>query len=540
MAFGQIILSEIMFDPSGIDAHDEFIEVFNLSDKPVDLAGWLISDGVAEDVIIPVEQGTILLPGQYGLVLDSSYFANSESYDSLIPDSCIVMTIDNSTFGSSGFSNSVPEEISLKTPDGTSAAKYVYSIDNPPGTSDEKILLTQDDRATNWGNSIEVRGSPGAPNTNRKRNFDLRIDSMSLQLVPPQPQLGDEVTIFLTIHNSGVQDLPAISLTLFTETEPGLHEVATLEAGGIASGDSTRIGIQYRPLIAGLHTVLVTVHSTNNVEGLDELRLEVPAGVGKRDILITEIMYSVLDDQSEWVEILNLSAQTINLKGWSLSDSRALSDILASSYYLHPGDFALLSESDIPLTESIVLSAWPALNNGADRIALRDAIGNEIDAVPYESAWGGDNGISLERVSNYSPSDDSGNWTSAVAPDGATPGAVNSVFTEVIPTSLTIDVSPNPFSPDGDGHDDFALVSYNVPATTADIRIQVYDLRGRLIRELINSAPSGAQGGVVWDGKDRNGVSARIGVYIVFIEAQNAREGVLVTARKTVVVAAHL
>ena len=92
----QVVLSEIMFDAVGSDAHDEFVEIVNLSETvTVDLTGWQISDGVGFDQIVPLEADLTLEPGQFAVILDASYIENSDTYDNLIPESSLIVTIDN-------------------------------------------------------------------------------------------------------------------------------------------------------------------------------------------------------------------------------------------------------------------------------------------------------------------------------------------------------------------------------------------------------------------------------------------------------------
>ena len=115
----QVVLSEIMFDAVGSDAHDEFVEIVNLSETvTVDLTGWQISDGVGFDQIVPFEVGLTLGPGQFAVILDASYIENSATYDNLIPENSLIVTIDNQTFGSGGFLNSVGETVSLVNAEG--------------------------------------------------------------------------------------------------------------------------------------------------------------------------------------------------------------------------------------------------------------------------------------------------------------------------------------------------------------------------------------------------------------------------------------
>ena len=121
---------------------------------------------------------------------------------------------------------------------------------------------------------------------------------------------------------------------------------------------------------------------------------------------------------------------------------------------------------------------------------------------------------------------------------GATPGRENSIFTENKNRQAGISVSPNPFSPDGDGYEDFCIINYSLSQIVSQIRIKVFDNRGRLVRTLENNLPSASQGSVIFDGLEDSGIPLRMGIYIIFLEALNESTGV-VENLKTVVVSAR-
>lgn len=175
-AFSQVILSEVMFDPTGADYYDEFIEIFNLSySDTVDLTGWKVSDGSDADRIMPVQQGLRLLPRQFGLILDSGYFGNSTRYDPLIPSAALILTLDDAAFGSNGLTNTVSRPIILISSSNDTVAYYVYSIDNQPGYSDEKINLAGPDSPENWANSKILHGTPGGPNSVSQIGYNIKV-----------------------------------------------------------------------------------------------------------------------------------------------------------------------------------------------------------------------------------------------------------------------------------------------------------------------------------------------------------------------------
>ncbi len=123
---------------------------------------------------------------------------------------------------------------------------------------------------------------------------------------------------------------------------------------------------------------------------------------------------------------------------------------------------------------------------------------------------------------------------------GGTPGRANSIYTTSLPSNASLAMTPNPFSPDGDGFEDFCSIRYNLPQTTALIRVTIFDIKGRLIRTLANGELTGPKGELIWDGFDDGRQRARIGPYIVFLEAIDSQGGTIATAKAVAVVATKL
>ncbi|MFQ5675803.1 MAG: hypothetical protein ACE5G1_07910, partial [bacterium] len=244
----------------------------------------------------------------------------------------------------------------------------------------------------------------------------------------------------------------------------------------------------------------------------------------------------------------SLSDVAIDLSQWAFSDSdtsrkslfNANSLLPPHGFFVVSEDSSILARFNLPRQSFSILKSFPSLNNDFDSVVLYDLAGTVIDRVDYRSDWGGDLGVSLEKINPGLASSDKTNWSSSVAPAGGTPGETNSIFTQTLPSAADIKIEPNPFSPNNDGIDDFTIVRYELPLTTATINVKIFDLRGRLIRFLANNRAPGATGSIVWDGNDDYGQRARMGIYIVFLQAINAGAGVLKTEKKTVVLAGSL
>ena len=176
---------------------------------------------------------------------------------------------------------------------------------------------------------------------------------------------------------------------------------------------------------------------------------------------------------------------------------------------------------------------------------LKDLKGNIIDSIMYKESWHNKNflstkNISLEKINPNLDGNNPMNWSSSVNIQGATPGKINSIYSENKVSAENISISPNPFSPDNDGFEDFAIINYHLTQKTSQVRIKIYDNRGRLLRNLLNNQPSGSSGSVVFDGLEEDGTPFRMGIYIVLIEALNETSGVLETLKTVVVVARKL
>jgi len=97
----------------------------------------------------------------------------------------------------------------------------------------------------------------------------------------------------------------------------------------------------------------------------------------------------------------------------------------------------------------------------------------------------------------------------------------------IIPRSLSLAQNyPNPFNPS-------TTIRYEIPSKdgSVPVRLLIYDLRGRLIRTLVDEDREPGSYQVHWDGRDSNGQSVISGVYLYRIET-----GDFTTTRKLVVV----
>ena len=187
----------------------------------------------------------------------------------------------------------------------------------------------------------------------------------------------------------------------------------------------------------------------------------------------------------------------------------------------------------------------PTLLEDADDIVLPLSPTQIIDEVHYSDTWqfpllNSDIGVSLERLNAAQPSQDSTNSHSASETIGfATPGYKNSQSDISTGNGNEISVDPEIFSPDNDGHNDVLNIHYTFPDPGNVANVNIYDARGRLIRNLVNNELLGNSGFFVWDGITNEKQKARIGTYVIYVEVYNIN-GDLKSFKKTCVLGGKL
>ena len=556
----QITFSEIMFDLEGADYHDEFIEIFNLSEsESIDLTGWYLSDSVNIDGIIDAGEGMSLVPSSYAVILDGSYFANSTLYDDIIPDSALILTIDGGAFSLNGLTNTVPKTLMLFNTDSQQVDAYRYSIDNKPGYSDEKILMKSDNSTSNWGNSLVKFGTPGFRNSISPHPYDLGLSENALTYHPSiLIRTLQTVSINCEIMNMGLENFYyVIDFLIFIDTNkdsiPESEEEVILDENidiDLIPRQTTIIQSDWTPILAGTFNLVARIESDSDQNILNNIISKKIMVVESREtVKINEIKFLTDEGEPEWLELINNGEESLSLQDWAIAD---LNDTcrIDTSIIMNPGDFKVIaSEKTIKekynTDDSVlcILNDLPSFNNASETIFLLNPAGGWVEQVPYTIDWleGEDwRKPSLERINYNLDSRVARNWGPSTHPSGATPGAKNSLFTPIKPNTLKIQVKPNPFSPDGDGFEDHTIISVKSPAEAARMRLDIYDILGRKVRTIKDNSYTGSTIDLVWDGQNDKGQKVNMGIYIIFLQILDDRNGIIKEIKESVVVAGKL
>ncbi len=553
----QVVFSEIMFDVPGSDYNDEFVELYNLSSDSVSLDNWRFSDSTGTDGIVDAGMGLMLAPHQFAVLLDGSYFDHSVTYDEQIPDSALILKIDNNAFGASGLANSNGEPLLLINSAGDTIQHYRYSTDNPPGYSDEKIIAGNGNAASNWANSLVPGGTPGYRNSVTPFNHDLAVDASSLIYLPNLfPTTSDSIQLYFKLFNAGLDIYSdSVSILLYVdENNDSLYQSNEILIGKqdqtihLLPGEYQEFKAGFNPAFAGIFPVVLKIEpkgDENNLNNTAYFRITIYEG--RPTIAINEIKFLTTEEEPEWVEIFNYGDHPFNLMGFALTDTKDTARI-DSFVWLQPGQYKVFAENETvsefyEMNDSLVVSLrnWPRLNNSGDILYLLNPGGGWVEQVPYESDWleGMESGApSLERINPQLDSRKKWNWGPSTANKKATPAARNSIYAPVkLPDRIILSCSPNPFSPDADGRDDYVIISLKNPLSSGKLHLKIFDINGHCVRTLNEATFTGASFATVWDGRRDDGALAAMGIYIVLAQVLDDRNGVLQEKTTTVVLA---
>ncbi|MEP2446456.1 MAG: lamin tail domain-containing protein [Balneola sp.] len=542
-----IVINEILYQKENENS-PEFIELFNNSENNFDLSNWIISDAADNSAMLP--EGTSLEAGNYVVLTDRQNFANS---------------ISNGIF-LSGFPslNDSGDGIILKNESGVTIDSLFYTErfgGNQNGISAEKKDPNgASNDPNNWNSNTSESG-----NSAGVENSIFQLDTVSPEIIFAKLQQNGNVVIafseFVDLSGSTISaGGQHRSVLNFSPTEANK---VTVDGSGLSTNEHIEVSI----------TDLADVVGNVNSSASGQISQKITPG----SVVINEILYDPLSDdednlpdQTEYIELYNTQDYAISLEEIFLNDApdednevNRLDPVSSEFKWIQPNGYFLIyaedqtfdfSESQLAeyfgmesqsdqFTMQIDRSSL-SLSASGDAIFISDSSGTTIDSVFYDESWQNPNrvsvdGVALEKINPAGPSNDESNWSSSTEVSGGTPGQQNSIYQEPgsAPDNSGITFTPNPFSPDDDGFEDFLTINYTLDEADYLLRVRIYDRYGREVRELADAKPAGFSGSLIWDGLTDSGNKNRVGIYIVLFEAYNSASGRDRTFKETVVIA---
>jgi hypothetical protein len=259
--------------------------------------------------------------------------------------------------------------------------------------------------------------------------------------------------------------------------------------------------------------------------------------------------------ECRFIEIYNNSSYPINLQDYAFCVKQEVGvsnyPLCSTRYNIEPKqhiafatDLASINKTYRPITEAtlIKIKSLPAYDYKGDLIWLCNNSGKTMDSIEYRDDYQfkllSDNGrgVSLERINNSENGNDPSNWHSASSlANYGTPGYANSQAVEN-EAHNTIEITPQIFSPDNDGLNDFLTITIPWDGVSAECNITIFDKQGRFVRHLSKNILLATNNAFVWDGINEVNQRADVGIYIIFVEII-AKNGYHSIDKKTCVLA---
>jgi len=271
------------------------------------------------------------------------------------------------------------------------------------------------------------------------------------------------------------------------------------------------------------------------------ISFRLPDEVEEGDILINEILFNPIAPGVDYVELYNNTDKTFDLSTLRLGvvkesfpnpPDTTLKEICTESRLFFPQTYVLLStNSEIvgqqyacPTDNFVQTTSFPSYINSGGMALLMDKDGLLVDQMAYSEKMHypllkETKGVALERISFTQPSMDADNWHSAAERvHFGTPGYENSMRQNAGPSNDEITLTPDVFSPDGDGIDDVCFIKYRFDEAGYTMNTYIFNVAGQLVRHLAQGELVGQEGSLIWNGTDNNGNRVPIGVYVVVTE----------------------
>lgn len=356
----QIVITEIFPNPTGSD-NEEFIEIFNSGQSEVDLTDWELGDNSTNLFNF---DDVAINPGQY-LVVDKEL---------------------------SGISlNNTGDSVNLFDPNGETKSKVEYF------SCQEGMSYALVEGTWQWTSSV----TPGQEN---KVVIDNEPPEAFFALDKHTFMVGEEILL----DGSSSSDPDGDDL-IFT----------WLIIGQELTGEKVKYSFQ----TAGELKIVLSVQDVWGESSQFSIDVKVVDYDYSDQVFLTELLPSCegADEDCEYVELFNNDDRTINMTGWSLTDTKKIYKF-EEGVFIDARDYLVVRRDKSGIT----------LNNDADTIYLMDPGGQIIAGVEYGQA---------PSDQAFALLDGTWHWTSE-----PTPGDENIITGEIVEAESEEEIDMTPMN----------------------------------------------------------------------------------------------
>jgi hypothetical protein len=495
---GHPIIAEVFYDAVGDDTGHEFVEIFNPSPGSFALAGARLEagDGAGDG------RWTLRWVGSPGdTIAAGGRFVVGGGLVAPTPEAVVQLDLQNG-----------PDAVRLVWPDGAvevvgygahTLAEYFCGAPAADVPSGQSLGRVPDDSDLG-SNAQDFRAATPSPATANLPGHDAALIVGSLAITPEQPTPFADVALSGALQNHGAEPIAEREVELSVGEVQPVGETPLASAfveAQLQPGDTARYAIRLPGLAAGkrrLHVRARLAGDASSANDDDSLLIRVGAG----PLEVTEIQFHPTSGEGEWVEVKNRAAAPLALVEFSVADRRGAPGLPAG------GDGPLAAESlAVFAQDRLALLArfpaldaarvwevkpWGSLNNSddtsgvADVVTVRETDGTLCDRVAY-SAVGVPAGVPLERRD--------GAWAPAADPFGSPLAPPR----PLPPLASRFAVSPRRLAASGSRT---TRIGWDLPWPRGRIAVDLYDLGGRRVTQVLSEIAVTARGERAWSAAD--------------------------------------
>lgn len=543
-----VVIDELMVDPTpqiGLP-NNEWLELKNTTNVPINLLNWRIGDATSQSGPMP---HFILQPDSFVIICTGSALPAMSAFGPSISVTNFP-SLDNAG-----------DQLFLKAANGAiihalsyTSSWYQNEVKKEGGWTLEMIdTKSPCAGSNNWKASINTMGgTPGKKNA---------VDALNDDTESPQLKRAyttDNTTIIL-VFDEPVDSLAGATIANYA-IDGGLTFISSIPLAPLFNQ------VQLKPNNPLAENTVYTITATNitdcrgNIIGsVNKAKVGVPTDPETGEWIINEILFNPKSNGFDYVEFYNNSNKIVDAAKLYIANRNntgAINSIKVLSiepFYIFPGDYIVATEdADILALHYLVknpgnvlsIASLPSFPDDEGNVIALNFQGSVVDEVKYKDDWhfkliNNAEGAALERIDPVGSSQNENNWHSAASTTGyGTPTYKNSQYKQPPGIAATIEVSPKIFSPDNDGLDDIATIQYKMDTPGYVANITVFDATGKPVCNPVRNSILGLSGYWNWDGLDDKGKKLPIGSYIIFTEILNLQgkkgkfKNVIVLARK--------
>lgn len=522
-----IKINEVYYDPTGSDSGYEWIELYNPTDQPVDINGWKIEKAGTSFATAVTLESVIIQPLSF-YILGEEFVSEADYICELglqnggsATDGIRLISSDNL------YTDTIlyDEPNSNLLSDDINNPGVTFAPDVSSGHSLARISdgFDSDNSLLDWADCENP--TPGSSNI---FPIDLEIRELNWR----ESELGYE--LFTTIYNLSTTNVDNSQSLLKIYVNDNYFNEYCLP--GIGANDS----ILFSQLIDVENNqyskITIEVYCINDND-LDNNYARCSILSGDSPFVLNELLFKPLEHSCEWVEIYNRSLCGYLVDNFEFEDLSGR--IISFSAYIESEDYLIVCQDsqlvacefpELSVDKILQPESWINLNNSEETLIFRDGYFNQFDSMSYDGSDCPD-GFSFERINPWLGNNPD-NWNRCL--EHPTPGKKNSIYVLYLPSDCEVNIIPNPFSP---YRGENCLITFSMPETLSTVTIRLFDLKGRLVKSILNQQVQAAENVTIWDGKGNNHKKLPVGIYIMLFEATGLQSEKIYRRTETIVIA---